>query len=63
MDNIHMKTIKFLKDDGISLNGTKYRPYTIGELPNRFGCIQYGEGDGINEWFGYKGFCYVIDNR
>ena len=55
----NMKTIKFLKQDRISLDGVLYRPYMIGELPNSFGCIFYGEGFGASEWFGYKGFTYI----
>ena len=39
---------------------TKWRPYTVGELPKNFGCNQYEtEVEGINEWFNYKGFTYV----
>ena len=58
-----MKNIKFLKNKLISLNNRVYKPYMIGDLPSKFGCIFYGEGFGINEWFGYKGFCYVIDEQ
>jgi hypothetical protein len=63
MDNISMKTIKHLKQNKLELDGVIYKPYMIGDLPNKFGCIFYGEGFGINEWFGYKGFCYVIDEK
>jgi len=58
-----MKTIKQLKDNRIELDGIIYRPYFIGNLPANFGCINYKDRDGISGWFGYKGFCYIIDNR
>jgi len=59
-------TIKFRKDSNtgaihIHLNGTQYKPYTIGNLPNTFAFI-YNEDkdqDGITNWFNYKGFTYV----
>ena len=58
-----MKTIKYLKDNKLALDGVTYRPYMIGDLPSKFGCISYGESDGIYQWFGHKGFCYVIDEK
>ena len=61
MDNNNMKTIQFLKDKRIQLDGVIFRPYCIGDLPNNFGCINYGESDGVSEWFGYKGFTYIIE--
>ena len=45
-----MNTIKFLKEGKIRVNGIVYKPYTICDLPTRFGCINYGEGFGISEW-------------
>ena len=54
-----MKTFKQLKDDKIELAGVIYRPYFIGDLPNNFGCINYGESEGVSEWFSYKGFTYI----
>ena len=43
---------------------TKWRAYKIGELPKNFGCLEYEtDVEGINEWFNYKGFTYVRDNR
>jgi hypothetical protein len=63
MDNTSMKTIKHLKQNKLMLGGVTYKPYMIGDLPNKFGCISYGESDGIYQWFGYKGFCYVIDEK
>ena len=54
-----MKTFKQLKDKRIQLDGVTFRPYCISDLPNNFGCINYGESDGVSEWFGYKGFTYI----
>ena len=54
-----MKTIKFLKNKRIQLDGVTFRPYLISDLPNNFGCIEYDESDGVSEWFGYKGFTYI----
>ena len=49
-----MKTIKFLKQNKIELNGIVYKPYTICNIPNKFGTE-------IKSWFNYKGFTYLID--
>ena len=57
-----MKTIKYLKDNKIQLDGVIFRPYCISDLPNNFGCINFGESDGVSEWFGYKGFTYIPEN-
>jgi|TARA_R110000803_G_scaffold130803_1_gene198094 hypothetical protein len=58
-----MKTIKILQEQKIKLNGTLYKPYTVGELPPSFGYknIIYGQGEsvGMNKWFNYKGLTYV----
>ena len=61
MDNNNMKTIQFLKNKRIQLDGVIFRPYCISDLPNNFGCINYGESEGVSEWFGYKGFTYIIE--
>ena len=61
MDNNNMKTIKYLKNDKIELNGIVYKPYTICSIPQNFGCITWQEDkEGISEWFNHKGFTYVI---
>ena len=54
-----MKTIKFLNENYIELNGKIYKPYTICNLPSNFGCIDFNSGEGISEWFKYKGFTYI----
>ena len=56
-----MKSIKFLKSKEIKLDGAKYKPYMIGNLPNSFAFIQDAEDDkeGITKWFNYKGLTYV----
>ena len=66
MDNINMKTIKYLKEDKIELNGVVYKPYTICNLPLSFGCIamSYDENGiptsgGISEWYKHKGLIYI----
>ena len=55
-----MNTIKFLKNDYIQINKQIYKPYTICEIPNNFGCIEYQEKNGISEWFNYKGYTYIF---
>jgi hypothetical protein len=56
------KSIKFLKNNLIMLNGVLYTPYLIGDLPPSFAFI-YSEDqdtDGIREWFNFKGLTYII---
>jgi hypothetical protein len=55
-----MNTIKFLKNDYIQINKQIYKPYTICEIPNNFGCIEYQEKNGVSEWFNYKGYTYIF---
>ena len=58
-------TIKFLPNKKIKLNGVKYKPYTVGNLPPSFG-FKYNEEkdkDGIYQWFNYKGLTYVEDKE
>lgn len=70
IDNIYeskiltMNKVKFLKSKLISLNGKVFKPYLIGDLPQRFAFIwnEYDEQDGITEWFNYKGLTYVPKN-
>jgi len=63
-----MNKIKFLKEKCIRLNGKKYKPVLIGDIPNKFGykwISDYNdEGEeiffnGIYEWFNYKGLTYI----
>ena len=56
-----MNIIKHLKEDKVELNGVVYKPYTVCELPANFGCINFGEKEGISEWFNYKGYTYLFD--
>lgn len=63
-----MNNIKFLSSKKIKLNGVKYKPYTVGNLPPSFGVkyIEDGDGnvkDGISHWFNYKGLTYVEDKE
>ena len=58
-----MNTIKFLSNQKIKLNSTKYKPYLVGNLPPSFG-FKYNEDtdkEGISKWFNYKGLTYVED--
>ena len=55
-----MNKIKFLKKERIELNGVTYRPYKICDLPAGFGCIEFGDKEGVSEWFNYKGYTYII---
>ena len=61
MDNNNMKTIKFLKENKIELNGVVYKPYKICNIPQNFGCIEFNEKEGISEWFNYKGYTYIAE--
>jgi hypothetical protein len=56
------KSIKFLKNNLIRLNGVLYTPYLIGDLPTTFGFIYNDdkEQDGYSEWFNFKGLTYII---
>lgn len=58
-----MEKIKFLPNKIIKLNGIKYIPYLVGDLPKSFGRKYIFDGenvkDGISEWFNYKGFTYI----
>ena len=56
-----MNKIKHLKNDYVQLNRLIYKPYTICSLPANFGCINFGEKEGISEWFNYKGYTYIFD--
>ena len=56
-----MNKIKHLKNDYVQLNRLIYKPYTICSLPANFGCINFGEKEGISEWFNYKGYTYLFD--
>ena len=55
-----MNKIEFLKEDRIKLNGVTYRPYKVCDLPAGFGCIEFGDKEGVSEWFNYKGYTYII---
>ena len=50
-----MNIIKHLKEDKVELNGIVYKPYTICNLPEKFGT------DEITSWFNYKGYTYIFD--
>jgi len=64
-----MKSIKFLKNKNILLNGVEYKPYTVGNLPSSFGFKYKFNGyddngnkqftSGKDNWFNYKGLTYI----
>ena len=56
-----IKKIKFLKQDKIMLNDTVYKPYKVCSIPERFGCIEFNEKEGISEWFNFKGYTYIAE--
>ena len=68
-----MKLIRTVKEDSCiyvleefagTVISTKWRPYKVGDLPNRFGCIEDGtDKGGLYEWINYKGYTYVRDER
>lgn len=59
--NKEKKSIKFLKNNFIKLNGVLYTPYLIGDLPQSFGFItNEEEQDGYSEWFNLNGLTYII---
>ena len=55
-----MKTIKHLKRESdrytsVIIAGEKCRGYMIGDLPSKFGCLEYGESNGVSEWYKIEG--------
>ena len=68
-----MKLIRTVKEDSCiyvleefagTFISTKWRPYKVGDLPVRFGRKDDGtDKGGLYEWFNYKGYTYVRDER
>jgi hypothetical protein len=60
--NKEKKSIKFLKNNFIKLNGVLYTPYLVGDLPQKFGFKFDAENDrdGYYEWFNLNGLTYII---
>ena len=62
-----MKKIKFLKPNistglqKIQLNGLTYKPYTICNLPDRFGLVDEDGFSYYTTWFNYKGLTYIAE--
>lgn len=56
------KSIKFLKNNLIKVDGVLYTPYLVGDLPQSFGFIYDAENnrEGISEFFNFKGLTYII---
>ena len=64
-----MNTIKYTKSKSekyttMKLNGVEYRGYMIGDLPSKFGCIDYGKSGGIKNWVTIpgSGIVYIEDS-
>ena len=56
--------IYMIEDFAGTTISTKWRPYKVGDLPSRFGIIEDGsDKGGLYEWFNYKGYTYVRDER
>ena len=60
--NKEKKSIKFLKNNFIKLNGVLYTPYLVGDLPTLFGFKFDRENDrsGYSKWFNLNGLTYII---
>ncbi len=62
-----MNKIKFLKPNlntglqKIQLNGLTYKPYTICNLPDRFGLVDEDGFSYYTTWFNYKGLTYIAE--
>ena len=56
-----MNKIKHLRNDYVQLGNLIYKPHTVCDLPANFGCISFGEKEGISEWFNYRGYTYLFD--
>jgi hypothetical protein len=56
-----MNVIKHLKNSKIKLNNTIYKPYTICNLPEKFGLVDNYGYSYITDWFNYKGFTYIAE--
>jgi hypothetical protein len=56
------KSIKFLKNNFIKLDGVLYTPYLLSDLPTTFGFNfnKEKDQDGYGEWFNFKGLTYII---
>ena len=46
----------------VEINGKPYRGYTIGEVPTKFGCIEFGNSSGIDSWMKCKGLTYISED-
>ena len=63
-----MNKIKFTSKTTLKLdNGTgysiKYKGYSPGDLPPRFGFKYNDDKEGIYQWFNYKGLTWIVDKE
>ena len=56
-----MNKIKHLKNNKVALNSIIYKPYTISNLPSKFGSVDEYGFSYITTWFNYKGFTYIAE--
>ena len=45
-----MQKLKHLKNDYLQLGNLIYKPYTVCDLPANFGCINFGEKEGLGHF-------------
>ena len=51
------------------INGEFYRAYEVGNIPSKFGCVNWKEGNGISEWLiapklgnGHGGLTFISED-
>ena len=60
-----MKVMKVLRGNYLRMDGVKYRPYTVGNLPSKFAYLfdEIKDNEGTREWFNHKGLTYIKDEK
>ena len=55
--------MKVLRGNYLRMDGVKYRPYTVGNLPSKFAYLydEIKDNEGTREWFNHKGLTYIKD--
>ena len=61
-NRLFVAEIKKKKDGTLIVDGVKYTPYTVNEIPMSFGfkSSETKVTPGYSEWFNYKGITYII---
>ena len=63
-----MNKIKFLRANDVTgaqkiqLNGLTYKPYTICNLPPKFGQVYEDGFSKVATWFNHKGLTYIMED-